>query len=83
MIGVKTLKLFQNTSELAGQSDLNPKQLAYYNGDGTIDTVQGTNGYGFKYDFNTATIDDVVRPSATAAVFELRNPDTDIYGRVL
>ena len=33
--------------------------------------------------FNTATIDDVVRPSATAAVFELRNPDTDIYGRVL
>ena len=83
VIGVKTLKLFQNTSELAGQSDLNPKQLAYYNGDGTIDTVQGTNGYGFKYDFNTATIDDVVRPSATAAVFELRNPDTDIYGRVL
>ena len=83
VIGVKTLRLFQNTSELAGQSNISQRQLSYFNGDGTIDSVNGTPGYGFKYDFNAATVDDIVRPSATAAVFELRDPNNDIYGRVI
>ena len=83
VIGVKTLRLFQNTTELAGENNITPRQLSYFNGDGTIDNINGTPGYGFKYDFNAATVDDIVRPSATAAVFELRNPDTDIYGRVI
>ena len=45
---------------------------------------------GFVYDFNAAlgnTPEEkargIIRPSATPAVFELRNPNQDIYGRVL
>ena len=47
---------------------------------------EDTNGelnYGFVYDFASALKNDIVRPSSTPAVFELRNPNQDIYGRVL
>ena len=47
---------------------------------------EDTNGelnYGFVYDFASALKNDIVRPSSTPSVFELRNPNSDIYGRVL
>ena len=46
----------------------------------------GTDGYGYKYDFKTALSDDgtIILPpnSATPTVFELKNPNTNIEGRV-
>ena len=45
---------------------------------------QGTEtGYGFKYSFEGALQNDIIRPSVTPAVFELREPNNDIYGRVI
>ena len=48
------------------------------------------NKYGFVYDFGSENSDQpgalkngIIRPSATPAVFELRNPNQDIYGRVI
>ena len=38
---------------------------------------------GMRISDEMATVDDIVRPSATPAVFELRDPDKDIYGRVV
>ena len=46
-------------------------------------TTGGENGYGFVYSFETALSNKTIRPSATPSVFELRNPNSDIYGRVL
>ena len=47
---------------------------------------EGTAGYGFKYDFSIALSDDetiIVPPQiSTPAVFELKNPNTNIQGRV-
>ena len=62
-------------------------------GDGIIDggfidqsDGEGTVGYGYKYDFQTALSDDgtIILPpnSATPTVFELKNPNTNIQGRV-
>jgi len=46
----------------------------------------GTDGYGYKYDFKTALSDDgtiILPPNlATPTVFELKNPNTNIEGRV-
>ena len=81
VIGIKTLKLFQNTANLSdfiGDS----RQMAYYNGGGTV-ISDGESGYGFRYEMTDATVDGIVRPSATPAIFELRNPNKDIYGRVV
>ena len=48
--------------------------------------TNGTTNYNFKYDFKTALSDDgtiIVPPNtATPTVFELKNPDTNIIGRV-
>ena len=82
VIGIKTLRLFQSTQDLEGENQIGNRQLARFNGDGTTD-FSGESGYGFKYSFNEATVNGIVRPAATAAVFELRNPDNDIYGRVI
>ena len=50
----------------------------------TGDTLPvGTDGYGFQYDFQSATVNDIVRPSKTPSVFELRDHNNDIYGRVI
>ncbi len=46
-------------------------------------TTGGESGYGFVYSFQTALLNKTIRPSATPSVFELRNPNTDIYGRVI
>ena len=46
----------------------------------------GTAGYGYKYDFKNALSEDktIVRPphTSTPAVFELKNPNQNIQGRV-
>ena len=44
---------------------------------------QAQPGYGFEYSFESALENETIRPSVTPAVFELRNPNQDIYGRVL
>ena len=64
-------------------------------GDGTIDggfvdqsgdNGEGTAGYGYKYNFQNALSDDgtiIVPPNtATPTVFELKNPNQNIQGRV-
>jgi hypothetical protein len=81
VVGIKTLRLFQNVASIndfAGDS----RQLAYYNANGTAIT-NGESEHGFLYEMGNATVDDIVRPSATPAIFELRNPNGDIYGRVV
>ena len=83
VIGIKTLKLIQDTSEIDNfPISLNSKKFHFYNGDGTP-SIGGTAGYGFQYSFENATVNDTVRPSVTPAVFELRDPDNDIFGRVV
>ena len=83
VIGIKTLKLFQNSSNIENfPQAATVRRLSYYQGDGTL-VSSGESGYGFGYEFGNATVDDIVRPSATPAVFELRDPDKDIYGRVV
>ena len=47
---------------------------------------EGTSNYGYKYNFENALNEDgtIIRPplSSTAAVFELKNPNQNIQGRV-
>ena len=74
VIGIKELKLFQ-TGEGHGRN------MAYYQADG--DTASGESGYGFQYEFNNSLVDGIYRPSVTPSVFELRNPNQDIYGKVV
>ena len=84
VIGIKELKLFQDgTDEYATN-----RKLYYYQGDG--DTYSdGSSNYGFQYSFDnadTGTDPDrhsLIRPSVTPAVFELKNPNQDIYGKVV
>ena len=49
-------------------------------------TVTGTTGYGYKYDFERAVSDDgtIILPplTSTPTVFELKNPNINIQGRV-
>jgi len=59
------------------------------NNDGVIDggfVSTETTGYNFRYDFKTAVSDDgtIILPpnTGTPAVFELKNPNTNIIGRV-
>tara|TARA_S200000501_G_scaffold317769_1_gene311257 strand:+ start:820 stop:2784 length:1965 start_codon:yes stop_codon:yes gene_type:complete len=82
VIGCNQLKLFQSTGEIEGFSSQSPtnRDLFTYNNEGN---VSGTLGYGWSYAFENALQNDIVRPSATPSVFELRNPNTDIYGRVI
>ena len=53
---------------------------------GYITAEGGTTGYGYKYDFQTALSDDstIVLPpnTSTPTVFELKNPNQNIQGRV-
>ena len=50
------------------------------------DNGEGTAGYGYKYEFTIATLepDGIIRPpiSGTPTVFELKNPNQNIQGRV-
>ena len=78
VIGIKELKLFQDgTDEYASG-----RKLYSLQGDG--DTVSGgETEYGFQYNFENALVDGVYRPSITPSVFELKNPNQDIYGKVV
>jgi len=73
VIGIQTLELSQ---------DINDNTFKSKGVDGQV-TSPSRDGYGFVYDFNTALQNGIYRPSTTPAVFELRNPNQDIYGRVL
>ena len=39
--------------------------------------------YGFEYNFSNAEENGIIRPSVTPSVFELKNPNRDIYGKVI
>ena len=75
VMGIKELKLFQT-------GEGNGRNMANYQADG--DTISnGESGYGFQYEFDGAEENGIIRPSITPAVFELRNPNRDIYGKVI
>ena len=82
VIGINELKLFQETTEIEDFSATtqNNRQLFTFDNQGNSN---GNSGFGWTYSFQNALQNDIVRPSATPSVFELRNPDTDIYGRVI
>ena len=82
VIGIKELKLFQSTAEIDGfnSNSSTNRELFTFNNEGSSN---GNVGYGWAYSFQNALQNDIIRPSATPAVFELRNPNTDIYGRVI
>jgi hypothetical protein len=71
VIGIKELKLFQVDAS---------RNMTSYQADG--DGTGGESGYGFQYEFDGAEENGIIRPSLTPAVFELRNPNQDIYGKV-
>jgi len=80
VIGIQKLEIKQTIG------DRNFKNIS---ADGQI-IPDGQAGYGFVYTFGSdnennlgALKNGIIRPSATPSVFELRNPNTDIYGRVL
>ena len=77
VIGIKELKLFQDGNNEYASG----RQLYYYKGDGEV--IGTDSNYGFRYNFDNAIQDGVVRPSISSAVFELRNPNQDIYGKVI
>ena len=71
-----------------GDGELLPSSTYSYSYDQVSRTylLYGTSGYGYKYDFQNALNTDgtIIRPPLvdTPAVFELKNPNTNIQGRV-
>jgi len=77
VVGIRELKLFQD-----GNSDYaDGRQLYYYKGDGEV--IGTDSNYGFQYNFDDALQDGIYRPSVSPSVFELKNPNQDIYGKVI
>jgi len=72
VIGIQKLELSQN---------LQDRQLHSLQGDG--DSSGGESGYGFQYEFSRALENGIYKPSVTPSVFELKNPNQDIYGKVV
>ena len=81
---LRKLQVFQDTENIEefNASGNNRRVLASVIYVGNALAV-GTDGYGFQYSFQHATVNDIVRPSKTPSVFELRDPNNDIYGRVI
>ncbi len=77
VIGIKELKLFQDGNNKYASG----RKLYYYKGDGEV--IGTDSNYGFKYNFDNALRDGIYRPSLSSSVFELRNPNQDIYGKVI
>ena len=77
VIGVKELTLFQDGNDEYASG----RKLYYYKGDGEV--IGDDNNYGFQFNFNDALQDGIYRPSVSPAVFELKNPNQDIYGKVI
>ena len=80
VIGIKELKLFQDDGT-----------TSFYNYDKFGDSLGNLEGYGFRYHFDnlnteadegSSIINNIVRPSVEPAVFEIKNPNTDIKGKV-
>ena len=80
MIGIKKLELFQDTSA-GGDDGTGDRKFYYYAAN--VDVIGTDPNYGFQYVFENATVDGIVKPSITQSVFELRNPNGDIYGKVV
>ena len=82
------LKLFQSGTELGEDAGVGTS-LFRISDDGTVaDNASSDTGYGFQYSFSNTpdgalSVENVILPSITPAVFELRNPNLDIYGRVI
>ncbi len=77
VIGIKELILFQDGNDEYASG----RKLYYYKGDGEV--IGDDNNYGFQFNFNEALQDGIYRPSISPAVFELKNPNQDIYGKVI
>ena len=43
----------------------------------------GQDGYGYKFDFESAEYGGIIRPSVTPSVFELKHPTINVKGKVL
>ena len=78
VIGIRELRLFQDGNDKIASG----RKLYYYKGDGEPYEGNDSN-YGFQYNFENALQDGVYRPSVTPAIFELKNPNQDIYGKVI
>ena len=57
-----------------------PSLYYYHYSGGNWVSTGGTAGYGYKFNFENALNQDVIRPSVTPAVFELKNPNENIRG---
>ena len=77
VIGIKELTLFQDGNNEYASGRI----LYYYRGDGEV--IGDDSNYGFQYDFHSSLEDGIYKPSVSPAVFELRNPNQDIYGKVI
>ena len=77
VIGIKELKLFQDGNDQYASG----RKLYYYKGDGEIICDDDT--YGFRYNFDNSLENGIIRPSVSPSVFELKNPNQDIYGKVI
>jgi len=77
VIGIKELTLFQDGNNEYASG----RKLYYYRGDGEV--IGDDSNYGFQYDFHSSLEDGIYKPSVSPAVFELRNPNQDIYGKVI
>ena len=49
----------------------------------TIDNLAGGNYSPYGYDIISATKQGIIYPSIDPMIFEVRYPDTDIYGKVV
>ena len=87
--GINYVTITQN-SDYNGYSTLNdPTYLYSYdpsanNSAGGFVTTGGTDGYGYKFDFQSALVDGVIVPPSPTnpGVFELKNPNQNIKGVV-
>ena len=77
VIGIKELKLFQDGNDQYASG----RKLYYYKGDGEI--IGDDDTYGFRYNFDNSLENGIIRPSVSPSVFELKNPNQDIYGKVI
>ena len=78
VIGIKKLLLFQDGNAEYAEGR---KMYNYTASGGAVTNSENT--YGFQYDLTEALEDGIYRPSVTPSIFELRNPNRDIYGKVI
>ena len=86
---INYVELSQDFSNTHNSTNITNHPILYCNDSNnpTSCSSEGTAGYGWKYDFktfydNTNSKTGIILPSSTPAVFELKNPNTNIQGRV-